>query len=69
MVLRCASESGRVSHLCAVVAIVLSRHARILRGASIVVVRRRVLRAIGSRAILDAALNMSDRSFRRQQRL
>ena len=68
MVLRCASESGKVSHLCAVVAIVVSRHARILRGASIVV-RRRVLRAIGSsRAILDVALNMGDRSFRKQQR-
>lgn len=57
MVLRCASESGRVSYPCTVVAVVVRRRARVLRGVSIAV-HRRVLRAIGNRAILDVALNM-----------
>lgn len=57
MVLRCASESGSVSYACAVVTVVVSRRARVLRGVN-VAVHRRVLRATGSRAILDAALNI-----------
>lgn len=62
MVLRCASESGRVSYTCAVIAVVVSRRARVLRGVNIAV-HRRVLQAIGSRAILDVALNIDVRSL------